>query len=273
MNNLVKVRLFGLSLVGKVIVGKEGWLFYPSEKSGDGETIRDYRGLMTYAPEKLEALTVQLQQRVAWFDDRGIGLVMIVCPNKEMIYPEYLPDSITRVKATTRLGQVMSHLRSYPDIPVVDPREALLAMKPQWPIYYKTDTHWNSLGGFVAYSEIMNRLEKRRPSLKPLALADFELTIAPRPGGGLAEMLALQDWMTDLEVTLKLHAVAPPRKKLGKLLVVGDSFRYAMIPFLEHHFEQVVLRDGRFDARVVEEHKPDVVIVEMVERYLPRLFK
>jgi hypothetical protein len=190
-----------------------------------------------------------------------------------MIYPEYLPDSITRVKATTRLDQMMSQLRSYPDIPMVDPREALLAMKPQWPIYYKTDTHWNSLGGFVAYREIMSRLEKRRPSLKPLALADFELTIATRPGGGLAEMLALQDWMTDLEVTLKPQAVTPPRKKLGKLLVFGDSFRYAMIPFLEHHFEQVVLRDGRFDARVVERDKPDVVIIEMVERYQQLLVK
>ncbi|MBI3986210.1 MAG: hypothetical protein HY343_04795 [Lentisphaerae bacterium] len=274
INNLMKVKVFGRSPIDKVIVGKEGWLYYNSDKANDGISIADYRGLVAYTPKELDGILANLRRKKAWLDERGIGFVTIVCPNKQTIYPEYMPDAYTRVRPTGRLDQVMTLLKQHPDVAIVDPRPALLEMKPKCLVYLKTDTHWNDLGGFLAYRELLNVLRRQYPELKTAELTDYDVAPELSFGGDLAIMLAMWKDFSDIPVKLKAKPGAfDGVKKLGKALVFCDSFVWAFHPYLSNTFATVVTQDGPFDAKVVRAHKPDVVILEVVERYQFRLFK
>jgi hypothetical protein len=48
-----------------------------------------------------------------------------------------------------------------------------------------------------------------------------------------------------------------------------DSFSTAMLPYLAEHFRSAVFLWRSFDATVVEQEKPDIVIEEIAERVIP----
>jgi hypothetical protein len=66
--------------------------------------------------------------------------------------------------------------------------------------------------------------------------------------------------------------VSVPGKR-GKLLVIGDSFSVFVRPFLAVHFDEVKFISSSAPIRTVitpqllEAEKPDVVLVESVERF------
>ena len=64
----------------------------------------------------------------------------------------------------------------------IDARNFLATAKKEmkYPLYYKTDTHWNNLGAFLVYSEIMKEVKARYPEVKVLTLADFSLSSTRR---------------------------------------------------------------------------------------------
>lgn len=274
-HNHLKVKALGISPVPGVIVGSDGWLYYNADKAGDGVSIRDHRGLVAFTPKQLETSVAVLEKQKAWLDERGIAFAVVVCPNKETIYPEHLPRSLAPVGPTTRLDQLMDRMRRHPELPVVDPRPALLETKGTHPVYYLTDTHWNNLGGFVAYREIMRVLERQRPELAPLGLEDFDVEELPWAGGGdLAVMITMKGHANDIRLELRPKPEATVgRPKLGTALVFGDSFLWGFHPYLERHFGKVEVREGSFSYEEIEKVRPDVVIVEVVERYQERFYK
>jgi hypothetical protein len=57
--------------------------------------------------------------------------------------------------------------------------------------------------------------------------------------------------------------------RLPRAVVFRDSFVSRLVPFLSEHFSRVVyLWQNDFDATVVEQEHPDVVIQEIVGRHL-----
>jgi len=50
-----------------------------------------------------------------------------------------------RVRAVTRLDQLVAHLRAHSNVAVVDPRDALRTAKAGGILYLRTDTHWNDV--------------------------------------------------------------------------------------------------------------------------------
>jgi hypothetical protein len=51
--------------------------------------------------------------------------------------------------------------------------------------------------------------------------------------------------------------------------MIHDSFTAALRPFLSEHFRRIVyLQQHTFDCGVIEREHPDVVLHEIVERYL-----
>ena len=64
---------------------------------------------------------------------------------------------------------------------IVDLRPALKAARQDQDVYYKTNTHWNGYGAFIAYTTIINALGSSYPELKPYKTADLEL-VTTDPG-------------------------------------------------------------------------------------------
>jgi hypothetical protein len=274
LNNLWQVGLFGYSPDPKVIVGKKGWLFYNSDEVdiGDGITIRDYRGLAPFTEPDLRLIQSTLEWRQKELAARGIAYVVAIAPNKNSVYDEYLPDYITRVHDTTRLDQVISWLGTHSQFRLLDLRGVLIRGKSLYPTYYKTNSHWNTYGAFIAYRDIMMRLGEQIPGVSPLSLNAFSVDEEPIVGGDIAAMLALQDAMPDTEVRFTARG-AIRQKSLGKLVFLRDSYGKWLDWLFEQHFDPVVeiQQDHYFDMERIKGEHPRVVVHLLAERYLDKL--
>ncbi len=250
-----------------VVIGKAGWLFNASDKM-----IEDYRGLLQYSSEDLIKIKDQIVREKAFMDSKGIVYLIVLCPNKDTVYPEFMPDTITRVRNSRRLDQLTDYLKEDGKAPLIDLRNALRQVKKTYPLYYKLDTHWNTFAGFVAYQEIMKELMKIFSGLSPLSLADFEITTETedKADGDLVSPLAMYGVLPEVRVNLNPRNNFPASKRIRKVLVFHDSFFHALYPYMGHDFETVILREHgekAVDLKLIEDEKPNVVIFQVSERF------
>lgn len=289
LNNILKVKLLNTSPSDKVILGKDGWLFYNSE----GE-IDDYRGVNLFSDTELKKIKSNLEERSKWLKKKGIKFYITVAPNKSTIYSEFLPSNIKKYNQNSRLDQLVSYLSTNSEVHIIDMRTVLKEQKDKYIIYKKNDTHWNSMGAFIGYSEIAKVLKKDMVIPELLDLENFKI-VTVQGGGDLGNMLSMNDILLDNYLTLvpqfetsvksvKVDASSYPNPSqlvvnentshsdAPKLLMFRDSFTSEMIPFLSEHFSRsVYVWDQYFNANLIEKEKPDVVIFEVVERNIETL--
>jgi hypothetical protein len=287
-HNWLKLIGFGLSPSEKVIVGKQGWLFY-----GDRDALDAYRRVNPFTKSELEQWRILLEKRHQWFGDRGIDYLFIIVPNKSTIYPEYMPSHIRRDARESRLDALVNYLETYSDFAILDLRGALLSAKQRDRVYHRTDSHWNKPGVFAAYRAIFAELNERFPGLTPLELDAFRREPIRRSGGDLAMMLGLENTLK--EDAIRFSAMFPSRfrpaspgiikahlpenqqpfateiddRQLPRAVIFHDSFMLNLGPFLSEHFQRAVfLNQYEFDREIITRERPNLVIQEIAERTL-----
>lgn len=289
-NNLIRVKMFNISSNKDVLIGKKDWLYL------NGESIDDFRGLLRYTEQELLTIKTNLIKRKEWFDKNGIAFFIVIAPNKNTIYPEYLPNSIKASGKDTKLEQLLVYLKKNSNIQIINLREPLLDAKSKELLYIRTDTHWNEYGAFVGYQEIMKQITKLYPSIQSSKLDKYSVIRKRVPGGDLAAMLAMDSsymedriflepkfnflsekadikrWpMYTLESQLSAREVKS-NTALPRLLMFRDSFTDALIPLLSEHFSRSAFVSAHhFDLDIIQDEKPNVVIYEYVERNVPEM--
>jgi len=269
-----------------VIIGRNGWLFV-----NEGGTIEHYQGLWRFSPQDLLDWQALLEHRRDWLAQLGIKFIVVVAPDKESVYSEQLPAWLKKVQPTTKLDQFYAYMHAHSSVAVVDLRPALREAKMIAPTYYQTDPHWNYFGGFVASQEIIKCLSKQMPELEPLSLSSFNLEMKPIPCSNLAAwaeedvnencavFLLPKPDLPRLEIDSKptefpsffAHFTRNP-KASGNAIVLGDSMADCMAPFLGYHFGVVSYYDLHvLSKRLILQEKPDVVIIEMLEKTFYRI--
>lgn len=266
-----------------VLVGKEGWLYYTGDRS-----IEDYQGLEQLSQLALERIDANLSKIKRQLEGQGILFQIVFAPDKQTIYPEYLPEDIQKLQPGTRLDQILAYNQGHAQVPVLDLRAEMLMRKQTEVIYYRTDSHWNNLGAYYAYSRIMQALMPRFPVLEPHPISAFTITKRQVQGLELAELIWMEDDLTDEMVTLSPHferrAVTaevpfPPADSyltfasqvddpsLPTAVIFRDSTSTALVPFLEEHFRRAVfVWSRRIDFDLIAHEQPDIVILVVVER-------
>jgi alginate O-acetyltransferase complex protein AlgJ len=292
----VSVFAFGVSTTSKVVVGRSHWLFADDE-------IEYYRHASPYTAEDLEQWRLVLERRTDWLAERGCRYLFVVAPNKSTIYPEMLPVSVRSIHPRSRLDQLVGYLQERSRVSVVDLRPALLAAKgPGVELYHYTDTHWNLRGSFVGYREIAGALSKWFPSIEPLREDEIHLKRDKPIPADLSSMLGVEGALVDPgyrfrtsrprqwhKVDLPLPAglltrPLPDRTfamenddpSLPHAVVFRDSFTDSLVAYLSLHFSRVAFfrttydfdPESPFEPAIVEQEHPDVVVTEIVERYL-----
>ena len=87
----------------QVLLGKNNWLFYKSEL--DGHPLWDYMGINHFTEDELAATAARLVSARDGFNALGVDFYVITLPNKEIVYEEYMPDTIVRVDNVSRADQ------------------------------------------------------------------------------------------------------------------------------------------------------------------------
>jgi hypothetical protein len=287
----------GIADPEKVVKGKEGWLYL-----GRKILIDESRGLAPLKEGEAQAWARNIDAIRQWQESRGGTFLLVLVPDKQRIFPEYLPDWYVPSEHR-RKEQLITALAPL-GTPVLDVTEALRAAKQQStePIWLRTDTHWNGMGAWAGYRAILERLEAPLPAIHPME--KDALIRAQEPGLGaeawhstndLAGLLGVRDlapepWLGLLPDAPRAKAtdVYPkPSRKVGGVnvpyatvvddsnlpsaLVIGGSFRWALVPLLSENFRRVLYTDFRycfFDPKLAGEEKPDVILFVMTEQQL-----
>ena len=270
-----------------VIIGKDGWLFYGGEEEDD--PISCYRADSLYTEAELEEIANHCMEQRDIVEDMGKVFVIFIAPDKTRIYPEYMPDKYGTPAENYRLLQVYNYLKENTDIRIVYPYAELMDAKgkTEEAIWYKGDTHWNHIGGYVGASALLTELGIDMPKVYS---DDITISYDGECSGDLVNMLNLGkdpqlkddeygiigydsndvekvEW--DFFEMIRYHATgADPRI----IYIIRDSFSSCMSPYIGSQFTDTYLRyDGTYTFDDLLEIDPDIVVYQTIERYLYKL--
>lgn len=272
----------------KVVGGKEGWLFYGMDAKPDVNPIGDYEGTNSYTQNEINEAydaTFWVQQNM---QNRGIEFAILVPPNKENIYSEYMPDTYIHSEQS-RTDYLIDYL-SNSGINIVSPKKELLENHDDFQLYYSYDTHWNQLGAYIGVKDTLQTWGFNMPELSQRTISNSELRREYHYCGedDLAKMLGMRFIFSDeIEYTVdgtelmdwKNFQAEQENSEVSSfhndmaaieatILIIGDSFRVSMIPSLREKFSDVyVVHIANFASDMIDEIQPDYMIVEYVERY------
>lgn len=285
-----KWQIFRDSKVAQAITGRDGWLYFSGSLM-----IDDVMGNKPFTEPELDQWRQLLTRRRDWLAQRGIRYLFVIPPDKHTIYPEHLPGWLAdAARPPQRLEQFVSHMKTRSDVPILDLRETLLAEKKNMRVYLKTDTHWNERGAFAASRAIIGRLASMGMPVTAPAATAFQGNRVDLPAGDLAMMLGREGSLGEkgeviLEARPPWPVIQPARlddpgkmwipgtepqftenpAATGRVVIFRDSFANALMKFLGCSFNRVVyLWQQNWDKGMIEREKPDLVIDEMLERFL-----
>ena len=296
----VQKRFHASSAARVVIRGRNGWLFFAASS-----LILDARGNLRFTPEQETLFWQIVTNKQHWLRLRNINYLLLVAPNKQTIYPEYLPFHSAIEAGQTRLDHLLSRIPASAADVLIDVRELLRAAKGEARLYAKSDTHWNYFGASLGFAALEEACRKTVPGCQPHGPFTFLDQWQMGPGGDLAVMLGMSKETTELRPvpdTSHFHArhrnLAPDLATLLtetrfqplytvnphghlKVLVLRDSFFNHLKPFASETFAEVLylwpysservlraLTMAKLDA-ILQLYRPDLVIEEVVERSLP----
>ena len=249
------------------------------------------QGALRFQSAEISSINSNLHRIAETFAQCGKVALVIVGPNKQSIYGENL---LRESNAPSRLDDLLDKLDASARSIVLDAREPLRAAKrtQHLPLYYKTDTHWNELGAFEVYREIVQRLEHVGAVYGPelASLRYYDVRVEPFAGGDLSVRMLQAPWLfSDEAVHLFPKSVLPEAQRVyvdqsnsiyqnsrgsGRLVVIGDSFSPSLARLLSNHFKEVdhhLVAGDRFDVSVATGSGADVEVLEVVERNLSAL--
>jgi hypothetical protein len=297
---MIHINLLHISPTRDVVLGREGWLYYDS--SADGISLMDFCGKAPFSEPELKMVVEKVIRIKRFCEERGILFKIVVAPNKHTIYPDFLPlDIKNRQGASTRLDQLENFLISNKlGSVLIDLRPTLVSskgMKP-YPLYYLTGTHWNQMGAFIAYTEIMKNLLLRFPQIKILNIKKYSVVQKENRGlGDLSTFISMSGLLKDTEIVLEPQTPYLAKKidhgielegtyniaryhiekcNYPKLLMFPDSFGVSLLPYLSESFSDslyIWYTPPGVDLSIIEKERPQIVILELVERNLQYLSK
>lgn len=267
--------------------GQDGWLFLGNEFDNTVAKLK----LASPPPAKDISREARLFADLAFAAEKAdISVALLIGPNKSTIHPEFLPDEIKPSQARY-VTYFTDQLDAVPNLTIVDPFEDLLRAKERSGLlYYRTDTHWNLKGAFLAFSVLAERMGWDVPEVS------FEA--GDRHWGDLIAISQLDDFPVDLGDSWKIEwgsdpdlEVKPlpnlPETSFGRaevmmnnaplseqtVWVIGDSFTGNLAPYINATFREVHYL-GHWGSKIRtlpeeltnSEEKPDLIIVVRVER-------
>ena len=290
INGFTDFRLFIRDKVfPQTVVGKSHWLFYTEDNNAD-----DYQKTNPFSESELEEIKNDLDNLNAQYKKEGITLLVVVAPNKSTIYPDYMLSEIPVLGKTSRLDQVVNYMNEHGNTKLLDLRPALIKARQAHQVFYATDTHWNDYGAYAGYNMIISNLAQAYPALKPRPLSAYKPDVSNSGRRDLTKIIGgtfeekqfqLKPKFTPqasykhLSVggsTFSVFISSTPDKTLPSAVFFHDSFIYAMLPMLGEHFSRATYITYNTDRSIwslswVQDERPDIVVIELVERKLDNL--
>ena len=272
-------------------LGKEDWIFYKGDNS-----IQNYQNMNLFSEEELEKIKNNLILRKKYFNSKNIKYYTFVAPDKNRIYGAYYPDYIKKVNTNGKVKQLQLYLKNKKEeiVPtIIYPYEILLDKSKKDLTYWKNDTHWNTYGAYIGYLELIKEIKKDFPDIEEVKEENLNIKEELFLREDLLKILSINDekrinkYQNTLYKTLSLknqsfqyilnkgingkEGLITKSDKKYKVLIFRDSFTISLVPYISETFGEVNYvwkQDINEFEDLINSYKPDIVIFEMVERYI-----
>jgi alginate O-acetyltransferase complex protein AlgJ len=255
----------------KLIRGREGWLFLNNDKnkvidqisgkfSLNDEFDENWRMLFQYRQERLKAL--------------GARYDILIAPNKEVVYSQFLPEGIQLVQIRP-VHRVIKQAEGL--VPIHYPLELLKSKSETVEVYPTGDTHWNLIGALIGYREYTSAI-----GVQPIS--DDEIEFYDLGKGDLSDKVneptryirgrLKQPNFTcvsnnNVSRTGNKLIYENVNKSLPSCVMFRDSFGTILLEVLAQTFSRfVAVWQPNIDYSIVKAEMPDFVLTEQAERFM-----
>ncbi len=257
--------------------GRDDFLFHRDHDALDQLTA----GLIL-RQRQIDVWIAALEGRLAWCDAHGSAMRFLIIPEKHVVYEHKLPR-LVHVSPQRAAMQLLAAFGGELSARTFYPVEALRAASRIKPTFFKTDTHWNAYGAFIAYQALAASLE---PEVALETVREGELVWKERPYVGdlgvrfnreRGETMVTAEPTVTYRLTFQnhkfsrgaVHVYENERRDLPTCVLFRDSFSNALIPYLMRGFSRLVAVSSlscHYD--LLDQEKPDVVLFVVIERFL-----
>ena len=270
----IKTRIFGTSPNSDVISGKDGWLYY-------AYTADDFLNINTISRRAVNNIVHNLGMLQNYCEQRNAVFIFTVAPNKNSVYPEFMPINYVRNGNNGNYENLISSLPS--DFPYCDMKSAIIRADSSIPLYHKEDTHWNNLGAYVGHVALMDMLGKDIcPAEEWYTKNDRQgdLSAMIYPSAKADDTQVYNDYQFKYQYTSVFRGLDDVEistvcdGKINSLLMYRDSYGEAVLPYLAECFGTAQFsRAVPYKTESIGNGGADTVILEIVERNIPNLQK
>lgn len=267
----------------KVLRGLNQWLFLHRDPN---DVIGQHMGRVRLDRRKRRAWADLLRKRCVTVERIGSVWLCAVIPDKNFVYPEYLPAEV--VPSERRLLDEFLDLSNRVGAPTVYGLGDLQKAKEQGQLFSKIDTHWNHLGAYVAYLGICRALAGSGVAIRPVPETAIEWQSEVVPGdlgsklypqatgvtvrAGLATHEATQVFDNRVQNHGRVIVFEQDWPQGPTCVVFGESFVQNLLLFLKESFRRLVfVHTSMLVSEVLEGERPDVVLTVPLERFLARV--
>jgi len=280
---------------GKYIRGNDNYVFETSKN------LPVYTGKKTITDEQLERVALEFQRRQAYFNKNGMEMYILIIPSKYKVLSEKLPLLIR--KGPDNMGdRFIEYFKANTEISIIDGLPTLKERGKTEPVFLKYDTHWNQLGAFYVYQELVQNIYNNKGVSLSMDTSLFNFERYEASGGNM------KNAAVDLNDSDFGYRISPKNQTFNKVsgykhidpdfrygeseyckrykslnvnapkaLMFRDSFGNTSLSFLPEIFsETVYIWDDwqyKFNKEIVDIEKPDVVIYSIYETYIDRLLQ
>ena len=263
------------------IEGKDNWFFTTIDDS-----IRIFQNLSFFDYSELIKIKNNMERLDKWGKENGIKVIFLIPPGKSSVYGEYFPSKYKKINSEGRIDLLKKYLDNNSYLNLLYPKKLLIDAKTDDELlYYKGDTHWTLLGSYLVYKELVSEINKTmNKTFLPINIDEFNYEKksykeAFGKDGDICGNMRMQDGCNDVKYKIftSFKKGYTPEKYNFKILYIGDSFSDALIYWTNFNFnyerywynETAELCDN-FSIKLLEkdilDKKPDVLVIEMVER-------
>lgn len=293
-------RVFRVVNHGNVVAGKNGFLFEIKDTDTGYDFLEDYIGQSAFTEEESAGILAELCRREKYYEEKGAEYLLVVLPNAQTVYSEYMPGYLGNISKSTRLTRlneyIDTHMTTAGDrfFNFANLTGELRAGKGEMPLYNNTENTLNSYGVYLAYRAVYDRFSPSvRATTRPLGSGDLSFRQYLTTGKAIAREAGLADTVLNNTISLSSDtpvnytylintgsltktalkpAVAQGQNTSLLLQFSGNWEKLQSEPFFSNTFSRVTYQQGfAADDAIFDQAKPTVVIQFLYESELELL--
>ena len=288
----IKAEIFHSSANNKVIVGKNGWLFFQ-------ETMNDYQKRNLLSDREIHNCATVVRLIEQGIEMQGAEFAFTVAPNKNTLYGKYMPDRFEAGSGEGNLEHLIAEMKKQ-KVHYVDLQTPLRKGKKQ--VYHKLDTHWNNLGASIACETLLDFLgkdhihyENESYTRKKNFSGDLQGMLFPKSSTKDWNVIYDRPWTyeyvnsvtstEEMEIQTENQTEKDDQRDLANeehkkqtkhksLVMYRDSFGNALVPFMAQEYQKgYFAKEVPYDLSLVDAYKADDVVIELAQRQIPTLLE